>query len=78
MGHRKANCPYTIQPVLPKEMSKEAPVFCAEDTDRPCDSYAFEEPTMAVGQGMNVHESVSEESQERTYDPWIVVERRRC
>ena len=77
IGHRKTNCPYIIQPVLPEEVSKEEPVSCAKDTDRPCESHASEVPTMAVGQGLNVNGSVFEESQERTYGPWIVVEHKK-
>nr|POE88658.1 hypothetical protein CFP56_47856 [Quercus suber] len=58
-------------------MRKEASVSCVEGMDRPCDTHAFEKPTMVVGQGMNVHGNVSEECQDRTYGPWIVVECRR-
>nr|POE44950.1 hypothetical protein CFP56_79668 [Quercus suber]POF06268.1 hypothetical protein CFP56_75279 [Quercus suber] len=77
MGHRKASCPYMIRPVLPEEMNKGALVFYTENTDSPCDTHASEEPNMVVGHKMNVHGSVVEECQERTYGPWIVVERKR-
>ena len=79
MGHRKTNCPYTIQPVLPEEVSKEEPVSCAKDTNRPCESHASEVPTMAVGQGLNVHGSVSEESKKgRTILGSLLSTKRMC
>lgn len=78
MGHRKASCPYTVRPTSPpKEMNEVASKNCREVMDSLYDKHVFEEPTMDVSQTKNVYGGELEEGQERTYDPWIVVEHRR-
>ena len=78
MGHRRGNYPYKIHQALPlKDMREVASESDREARDGSCVKHVSEGLYIGAKQTKNVHGNEHEEGQERTYGPWIVVERRR-
>ena len=78
MGHRRENCPYMIrQASPPKDMREVSSESNREVKDGSCVEHVSEELYRGAGQPKDVHGSDPEKGQERTYGPWIVVERRK-
>ena len=78
MGHRRENCPYMIrQASPPKDMREVSSESNREVRDDSCVEHVSEELYRGAGQPKDVHGSDPEKVQERTYGPWIVVERRK-
>ena len=78
MGHMRENCPYTIRQASPPEDMWEVALESEKEArDGSCVKHASKGLYKGAGQTKDVHGSEIEEGQERTYGPWIVVERRR-
>ena len=78
MGHMRENCPYTIRQASSLEDMREVALESEKKArDGSCVKHASEGLYKGAGQTKDVHGSEIEEGQERTYGPWIVVERRR-
>ena len=75
LGHRKEICPYTIcQYTLPREGST---VDADEKGDCSCEERETSSDRAGEGPSGIVHESGQEGVQEGTYEPWVVVGRRK-
>ena len=73
IGHRKENCPYTIQ-------AKPSPTVLEMKEDgisdgQPCDEHVSDKVGPEVEPSKIMHENVREEVQSSTYGPWTVVSR---
>ena len=71
IGHRKENCPYTIQ----ADSSSSALELKENGTSdgQPCDERVPNNVGLEVKPNKIMHESVSKEVQLGTYEPWTVV-----
>ena len=75
IGHRKEQCPFVIR--QPSPSSKEANQSDGVTEAQTCNAHDTESAKQSVGPGITVHGSAQKGVPESTYDPWVVVMRKK-